>query len=157
MSVHRKFWHYKYILLFISGLIGFISVVCIIIYVMIDVERKYISADATPLSMSLALMKENTCSRYSPEFNIDNIPDNTHFICLNVHDLNIDYDHGGGCVLATGASVQSVNAGALLDYRGPCPKSAPHSYRFRLEAKTEYNFVVGLSEMTLACCDNILE
>jgi hypothetical protein len=148
MNFGRRFW----------GRLGaFVLIVSLLVMVLLrDVlQREYISPDASPMTLSVNLKKANTCSGISPEFEISGIPAGADLVCLSIHDLNIDYDHGGGCIVPPQSSTYIVNAGALIGYLGPCPKSSPHSYRFRLEARTVHDLVIGIGESTLPCCSDL--
>lgn len=69
----------------------------------------------------------------SPELRVSGAPEGTAFLRVRMTDLDKpNFDHGGGTVDFDGSG--AVAAGSLRDYRGPCPPSGSHTYRFDVEA-----------------------
>ena len=118
-----------------------------------SVDRELVVADATPLQLELALAAENVCTRVSPALQVSPVPAGARRICLEVVDLNLGFDHGGGCVLPPPDDV--VNAGAFLAYHGPCPGERDHLYRFRVTARDEFDAILALGEQAVACCGGL--
>ncbi len=109
--------------------------------------RSYVEPTAVPLEFKLVFAPENACSRTSPAFYVGNVPEPAVLVCLSVLDLNLGFDHGGGCVVPPPAGY--VNQGALSRYLGPCPRNEPHTYRFRVDAVNEFGRILGLGETAL--------
>ncbi|WP_242219876.1 phospholipid-binding protein [Shinella zoogloeoides] len=68
----------------------------------------------------------------SPPIKLSGVPKGTIKLDIRMVDLNaVDYPHGGGKVAYTGEN--SLPYGAFR-YKGPCPPSGKHKYRFTIKA-----------------------
>ena len=78
------------------------------------------------------------CSNTSPALSVSGIPEGAKSIAVTMVDLDAPgYDHGGGSVPHAGGATASIAAGALKNYRGPCPpnfSSFGHDYEFTVRA-----------------------
>lgn len=72
------------------------------------------------------------CGSNSPAFSLSGVPKGTSKLSFNMVDLNVpSYQHGGGSVAYQGNS--RIPAGRF-SYKGPCPPSGQHTYRWTVEA-----------------------
>ncbi|WP_417824148.1 hypothetical protein [Thalassospira lucentensis] len=72
------------------------------------------------------------CSSKPPKISVTGIPASTKTLNVKLKDLNVPtYNHGGGTVDYNGGDL--IPAGAF-NYKGPCPPSGSHDYRFTVEA-----------------------
>ncbi|MBK8761425.1 MAG: phospholipid-binding protein [Sulfuritalea sp.] len=81
------------------------------------------STFAQGLTVDWTWKKDHNCSITSPELAIGNIPEGTKKLEVNMRDLDFrNFDHGGGIVDYTGSNGNmTLAAGALKQYKGPCP------------------------------------
>lgn len=69
----------------------------------------------------------------SPRIVVADVPEGTAYLKVTLTDRDApDFRHGGGVVPYTGGGV--IEAGALKDYKGPCPPSGSHAYVLRVQA-----------------------
>tara|TARA_R110000868_G_scaffold165328_3_gene398376 strand:+ start:8320 stop:8730 length:411 start_codon:yes stop_codon:yes gene_type:complete len=87
------------------------------------------------------------CSSTPPEISVTGIPAGTKTLNVKLKDLNVPtYNHGGGSVEYNGGN--SIPAGAF-SYKGPCPPSGSHDYRFSVEAiSADGKLILGKGEKT---------
>ena len=68
----------------------------------------------------------------SPPFKLSSVPDGTAKLDIRMMDLDAPtFSHGGGKVAYSGQN--SLPYGAFR-YKGPCPPSGTHRYRFTIKA-----------------------
>ncbi|MBO6578636.1 hypothetical protein [Thalassospira sp.] len=91
----------------------------------------------------------SACSTKSPAFIISNIPADTASLRFKMVDLDVPtYNHGGGAIDYSGSS--EIPAGAF-SYKGPCPPSGSHDYRFTVTAlNADGSLILGKGEETQA-------
>ena len=89
------------------------------------------------------------CSSQPPEITVSGIPAGTKTLHVKLKDLNVPgYNHGGGTVDYNGGHV--IPAGAFV-YKGPCPPSGSHDYRFTVEAiSADGQMILGRGSSTEA-------
>ena len=111
-----------------------------------------IAPDAVELQVDYNWTKANVCSGFSPEIKVLGIPPTTKQLKVTLTDLNFaTYNHGGGTVEYGGSNI--IPAGALKDYRGPCPPSdTTHQYSIRVDAIDASGVIRGFGEKTKPCC-----
>ncbi|MGQ3215774.1 phospholipid-binding protein [Shinella sp.] len=82
----------------------------------------------------------------SPPFALSGVPEGTVKLDIRMKDLNaIDYMHGGGKVAYSGQ--KSLPYGAFR-YKGPCPPSGKHKYRFTIKALDAKGKEIGQATAT---------
>lgn len=91
----------------------------------------------------------SACSSKSPAFVISNIPAETASLRFKMVDLDVPtYNHGGGTVEYSGGN--GIPAGAF-SYKGPCPPSGSHDYRFTVTAlNADGSLILGKGQETQA-------
>lgn len=101
----------------------------------------FVSAAAcaqSDLSVNWEWKKNHLCSDVSPALSVGGVPEGTKSMAVTMVDLDVPgYDHGGGSVPHAGGSDASIAAGALKDFRGPCPPNFTgfgHDYEFTVRA-----------------------
>jgi hypothetical protein len=111
-----------------------------------------IAPDAVKLQVDYNWTKANICSGFSPEIKVLGIPPTTKQLKVTVTDLNfLTYNHGGGTVKYEGSNI--IPAGALKEYRGPCPPSdTTHQYSIEVDAIDASGVIRGSGEKTKPCC-----
>ncbi|MCR6498666.1 phospholipid-binding protein [Shinella sp. CPCC 101442] len=68
----------------------------------------------------------------SPPFKLSGVPDGTVKLDIRMVDLNAPgFSHGGGKVAYSG---QKTLAYGAFRYKGPCPPTGRHKYRFTVKA-----------------------
>src|SRR5204863_7775782 len=80
----------------------------------------------------------------SPEFKLSRVPEGTAKLDFHLHDLNADYDHGGGSVAYAGEG--SVAPGAFT-YQSPCPPDGPHVYEWTVTAFDAQGKEIGMAKV----------
>jgi phosphatidylethanolamine-binding protein (PEBP) family uncharacterized protein len=110
------------------------------------------SPDAVKLQVDYNWTNANVCSNFSPEIKVLGIPPTTKQLRVTLTDLDfLIYDHGGGTVKYEGSNI--IAAGALKDYRGPCPPfDTTHRYSIRVDAIDASGVIIGFGEKTKPCC-----
>lgn len=90
------------------------------------------------LSVNWQWKASDRCSTTSPALALNGIPEGTRTLAVSMVDLDAPgYDHGGGSVPHAGGATATVAAGALKNYRGPCPpnfRSFGHDYEITVRA-----------------------
>lgn len=82
------------------------------------------------MSMSFDWGPTKKCDTKSPPISVKNAPEGTAKLQFSMTDLNVpSYRHGGGTV----DYAKSIPYGAFR-YKGPCPPSGKHKYRFTVKA-----------------------
>lgn len=85
---------------------------------------------AAEMSVSFEWGPTKKCDTKSPPISVRDAPEGTVKLQISMTDINVpDYRHGGGTV----AYATSVPYGAFR-YKGPCPPSGKHKYRFTVKA-----------------------
>lgn len=120
------------------------------VYLLNSRERYALSGSAAPMTVETTLEKKHSCSTLSPAMKMGGIPADAVRLHVEIIDLNYLYNHGGGIVLPTKSGL--ITEGALSHYYGPCPGGENHTYRIRVNALNKVNKVIGIAEMTMACC-----
>jgi phosphatidylethanolamine-binding protein (PEBP) family uncharacterized protein len=68
----------------------------------------------------------------SPPIKLSGVPEGTVKLDIRMVDLNVvDFVHGGGKVVYSGQNTLPYGA---FTYRGPCPPTGRHKYRFTVKA-----------------------
>ena len=100
------------------------------------------------MSVGFSWSSADKCSTKSPAFTVTGAPEGTAKLRFKMTDLDVpNYNHGGGTVAYNG---QQVPAGAF-SYKGPCPPSGSHDYRWRVEAlNAAGDTILGRGEATKA-------
>jgi phosphatidylethanolamine-binding protein (PEBP) family uncharacterized protein len=99
-------------------------------------------ADKAPLQIDFSWAQTERCTSKSPEIHVSNVPKGTVKFEVVLQDLDVPtYHHGGGTVRANADG--DIPAGALNDYRGPCPPSGAHTYRFTVNALDASGIEIG--------------
>lgn len=79
------------------------------------------------IGLSFEWTEASRCSNRSPAFTLENVPPGTATLQFRMVDLDFTAgNHGGGTVRHDGGN--TVPAGALLSFAGPCPPVGPHRY-----------------------------
>lgn len=94
--------------------------------------------------------RENLCERgRSPQIVLQGVPEGTVKFKIRLKDLNMpSYNHGGGKIENDGTQI--IQAGAIKNYRGPCPPMGlTHRYCFTIQA-------LDAAGKTLAKADKIV-
>jgi hypothetical protein len=90
------------------------------------------------LSVDWQWNRSHQCSNTSPALSVKGVPDGTRTIAITMVDLDLPgYNHGGGSVPHAGGATAAIAAGALKNYRGPCPPNfsgVGHDYEFTVRA-----------------------
>lgn len=107
-----------------------------------------VAKNAALLDVNFAWSGKSGCSMVSPMIEVGNIPEGTHYLSVELKDLDkLSYYHGGGEVAFSGNGV--IPEGALKSYKGPCPPTGSHTYKFTVQAlnKTK-DLILGEGERT---------
>lgn len=98
--------------------------------------------DAAKLGVNFHFTETNRCSTVSPAITVTGAPASTVKFSVRMHDHQApSFNHGGGTVPATGAAIP---AGALENFRGPCPPSGKHDYEITVQAIDAGGKIVGV-------------
>lgn len=88
--------------------------------------------------MDWTWLRAHRCATTSPALSVTGIPPETKMLQVTLVDQDVPgYRHGGGAVEHDGSGAAAIPAGALKDYRGPCPPdfaSFGHEYIFTVKA-----------------------
>lgn len=80
----------------------------------------------------------------SPPMTLSGVPDGTVKLDIRMRDQNVPgFTHGGGKVAWNGQ--KSLPYGAFR-YKGPCPPSGKHKYRFTVKALDGKGKVIGTAQ-----------
>jgi hypothetical protein len=109
------------------------------------------ASNAAKLVVEFSWEKARPCSNESPEIKVFNAPAGTARLRFELVDLDALFSsHGGGVVDYKGTPL--VPAGALRDYRGPCPQggktTAAVQYELRVSALDTKGAVIGYGTAT---------
>lgn len=102
-------------------------------------------SNAAKLTVEFSWDNVRPCSTESPEIKVFNAPAGTTRLKIELVDVDTMFSsHGGGEVAYRGATVP---AGALRDFRGPCPLGGKLTsavrYEFRVSALDATGAVIG--------------
>jgi len=113
-----------------------------------------VAPNAVTLKVEYAWTASDNCSTISPEIKVSGIPAATKELVVTLTDLDFPaYPHGGGTVQYTVTNASfTIPRGALKQYDGPCPPSAPHSYTIQVDAVDDKGVIVGTGKKTTWCC-----
>lgn len=102
-------------------------------------------ANVPKLTVDFAWDNVRPCSNESPPLKVFNAPAGTARLKIELFNIDAMFaGHGGGEIEYKGSP--NVPAGALRDYRGPCPvggKAEPVRYEFRVSALDAKGAVVA--------------
>lgn len=100
---------------------------------MVGCQTIPVAKNASVLDVNFTWSERSGCSIVSPVIEVGNIPQGTHYLSVEMKDLDkLSYYHGGGEVAYSGNGV--IPEGALTSYRGPCPPAGSHTYKFTVQA-----------------------
>ncbi|WP_072396843.1 YbhB/YbcL family Raf kinase inhibitor-like protein [Hyphomicrobium sp. CS1GBMeth3] len=122
-------------------------------YLYANKQRYALAPSVTSMRAEIGLEKAHTCSSLSPPIRVQGVPPDTARIAVEVTDLNLAYSHGGGVVVPPPGGV--ISEGSLSEYMGPCPGVEEHAYRFRLNALSATNKIIGIAEVVKECCGQV--
>jgi len=106
------------------------------------------------LGVSFEWKAENRCSDHSPEIIVEGIPPGTIRLDVTMTDMDQkSFPHGGGSVKCNRSKRKVIPAGALRDYRGPCPPKSKHRYRIVVSCVNDRGRIIASGETMRACCD----
>jgi phosphatidylethanolamine-binding protein (PEBP) family uncharacterized protein len=84
--------------------------------------------------------------RQSPPFTLSGIPLGTRKLRFTMTDLDApNFVHGGGSVMYDG---QRLIPRGAFSYRGPCPPSGQHRYRWTVEAEDAAGHTLAIATIT---------
>ena len=108
-----------------------------------------VAKDAANLGVSFSFSDAHKCSGLSPAINLSGVPAGTASFKVKLVDLDkTSYNHGGGTVANNGSGV--IPEGALrAGYKGPCPPSGSHRYKFTVYALDDKGTAIGVGEHTV--------
>ena len=90
----------------------------IILLSIIGCSKDY--SDLPQMSVNFIWLKDQSCfDERSPEITLNNVPKGTEILKVKMMDIDNSYNHGGGTVTYDGSD--HIPAGALKNYKGPCP------------------------------------
>jgi len=102
--------------------------------------------NAAKLDVSFNFTSASRCSSVSPAITILGAPAGTAKYSVVMSDKQAPgFNHGGGTVQASGNTIQ---AGALKSYTGPCPPTGSHDYTISVKALDASGAVVGAGSAT---------
>ncbi len=108
---------------------------------------------STHLSVSFEWTAANRCTDRSPEIVVEGIPPGTVRLDVTMTDMDQkSFPHGGGSVECKRKGRMVIPAGALRDYKGPCPPGTPHRYRIVVSCVSEKGHISASGESMRACC-----
>lgn len=100
----------------------------------------------TPLSVDFSWDGSRACSSRPPAFHITQIPPETQRLRFLMTDMDVPtFYHGGGTVPYDGSG--QIAAGAF-SYKGPCPPSGSHRYRWTVSAIDANDTIIAQGETT---------
>jgi hypothetical protein len=109
------------------------------------------AAPAAAMSLTFAWSARDRCATSSPAFQLSALPSGTARIELRMIDLNVPtYDHGGGAVAVSPQGGRASVAAGAFSYRGPCPPSGQHRYRWTARALDAQGRSLGTASATRA-------
>lgn len=106
--------------------------------------------NAAQLGIDYEWTPATRCSVESPEIRLTSVPAQTKKLRVDVFDRTVGYEHGGGTVAYTGTN--TIVAGALQNFRGPCPPSGSHEYVMTIDALDGGGVIIARGEKTKSCC-----
>lgn len=110
-----------------------------------------VSPNAKQLRIAFEWTEENRCSRRSPAIEVTGVPAAAVRLEVTLRDLDMPQGvHGGGIVTRWSDGV--IPAGALYDFRGPCPPGPAHRYALRVRAIDAEGVVIAHGEAVRPCC-----
>ena len=120
-----------------------ILVVFISFFFLLQCSSKQIAENAVTLDVSFKWRMKHGCSNKSPKITIKNAPKETERFIIRLKDLDVlSFHHGGGVVKNNGSGI--IPEGALKsNYKGPCPPSGQHNYRFTVDAVDKNGVIIG--------------
>ncbi len=99
-----------------------------------------------PIEVAFTWAGIEACSLISPAFTVTGVPEGTIRLRFTMTDLDVpSYEHGGGTVGFSGHP--EIPAGAFR-YKGTCPPSGSHRYRWTVQALDASGQVVGEGSAT---------
>jgi phosphatidylethanolamine-binding protein (PEBP) family uncharacterized protein len=87
---------------------------------------------ASAMALSFSWTGVSACGSNPPAFELSDVPEGTARLAFRMVDLKVpSFPHGGGTVAYQGNG--TIPAGSF-SYKGPCPPSGQHTYRWTVQA-----------------------